>query len=407
MRILILNSWYYPNLMGGAEHSVMLLAEHLAQRGYVVGVFTIDSEIRQLSIETINGVKIFRGSGGMYNIRKAYRPNKPLVESLRNKWLEIRNYSIVSELSKVNTLFKPDLVHVNCIAGMSMSAIKYFQLKQIPIVYTLRDYFLDNPRNIVEKYCWNHPIKKILLSVYRWYTRRISSQVDACTAPSTYTLKYYLDNGYFSKSKIKECIFNSVPINIENTKECIDEKRTHLKRNFMYAGSVTETKGIIPMLTAFMQTNMDCNLYICGTGDLLEYVKGCSIVDSRIKVLGKLKPAELELIYRKSDIMLVPSLWAEPFGRVVIEAAKYGLYVIGSKNGGIPEIIETLKCGCICNPIEINIFKEILEKVYIKDFSDCYNNIVKQIDRYSIERQIDSFEKVYVSLLTEYKTDKL
>lgn len=128
MRILILNSWYYPNLMGGAEHSVMLLAENLVKRGHIVGVFTIDSEKRQLITETIHGVEVFRGSGGKYDIRKAYRPDKPLVESMRNKCLEIRNYSVISELSKVNTIFKPDIVHVNCIAGMSMSAIKYFDL---------------------------------------------------------------------------------------------------------------------------------------------------------------------------------------------------------------------------------------------------------------------------------------
>ena len=400
MRILILNSWYYPNLMGGAEHSVMLLAENLVKRGHIVGVFTIDSEKRQLITETIHGVEVFRGSGGKYDIRKAYRPNKPLVESMRNKWLEIRNYSIVPELSKVYTIFKPDIVHVNCIAGMSMATIKYFQLKHIPIVYTLRDYFLDNPKNIVENYDWKHPIKKGLLASYRWYTRKMSSHVDACTAPSTFTLKYYLDNGYFSQSKVQKCIFNSVPISLENTKKCIEEKKKHQNRNFMYAGSVTETKGIIPMLKAFMQTDMDCCLYICGAGNLMGYVKKCSMEDSRIKILGKLKPAELEQVYKKSDIMLVPSLWAEPFGRVVIEAAKYGLYVIGSKNGGIPEIIETLKCGCICNPLDVDKFKETLESVYVKDFTDVYHHIIKHIDLYSIERQVDSFEKLYTSLLS-------
>lgn len=400
MRILILNSWYYPNLMGGAEHSVMLLAENLVKRGHIVGVFTIDSEKRQLITETIHGVEVFRGSGGKYDIRKAYRPDKPLVESMRNKCLEIRNYSVISELSKVNTIFKPDIVHVNCIAGMSMSAIKYFQLKNIPIVYTLRDYFLDNPKNIVANFGWNHPVKKTILAGYRWYTRRMSSHVEVCTAPSTYTLEYYLNNGYFSKSKIQKCIFNSVPICIEETKQYIADKGLHQRRNFMYAGSVTETKGIKPMLEAFMQTRMNCNLYICGTGNLLDYVKACAKKDDRIKVMGKLKPAELGQIYKKSDIMLVPSLWAEPFGRVVIEAAKYGLYVIGSNNGGIPEIINTLKCGCICNPVDIDKFKEILEKVYIKDFTDTYNNIVHKIELYSIEKQIDSFEEVYSSFLS-------
>ena len=151
MKILLLNSWYYPNLRGGAEHSVKLLAENLAKRGHEVAVFTIDSEKRKMVEEHINGVTIYRGTGGAYDIRKAYRSNKPLMESIKNKYLEIRNYSIIKELSRVNVMFAPDVVHINCIAGMSMSAVLYFRLKRVPIVYTLRDYFLDSPRNIIEK----------------------------------------------------------------------------------------------------------------------------------------------------------------------------------------------------------------------------------------------------------------
>ena len=92
--------------------------------------------------EHINGVTVYRGTGGAYDIRKAYRSNKPLMESIKNKYLEIRNYSIIKELSRVNVMFAPDVVHINCIAGMSMSAVLYFRLKRVPIVYTLRDGFI-------------------------------------------------------------------------------------------------------------------------------------------------------------------------------------------------------------------------------------------------------------------------
>lgn len=396
MNILILNSWYYPNLMGGAEHSVLLLAENLGRRGHRVGVFTIDSEKREIKKETIHGVRVYRGFGGKYDIRRSYRPNKTVIESLWNKWLEIRNYSLISELSEVYSSFKPDIVHVNCIAGMSMSAIKYFQLKKIPIVYTLRDYFLDSPKNIVENPKWNKPFYKVVLSGYRWYTRRMSANVDACTAPSSFTLNYYLSNGYFVNSKIRKKVVNSVKISIPDTGNYIKEKLSHSKRNFMYAGSLVEAKGVIPMLTAFMKTDIECEFYICGTGNLLSYVLQCSNRDPRIKVLGKLKPNELEQIYRKSDIMLVPSLWAEPFGRVVIEAAKYGLYVIGSNNGGIPETINQLQCGEVCKDVaDAELLSQCIINAFYADFSMVHQHILKNIDSYSIDHQIDSFEEIY------------
>ena len=179
MKILLLNSWYYPNLKGGAEHSVKLLAENLVKAGNEVAVFTIDGEEGVFTKESINGVKIFRGTGGIYNIRKAYQSNKTKIESIKNKVLEIYNPSIVKELKFVLNDFYPDIVHANCIAGISLIAIQFFQNIKIPIVYTLRDYFLDNPKNLIEKTSWYNPLKNLLLFIYRTYVKKRVNNVEA------------------------------------------------------------------------------------------------------------------------------------------------------------------------------------------------------------------------------------
>lgn len=403
MKILLLNSWYYPNLKGGAEHSVKLLAENLARRGHDVAVFTIDSKEDKMVKDYIEGVTVYRGTGGLYNIRKAYRLNKPILETIKNKYLEIRNYSVIKELSQVYNMFVPDIVHINCIAGISMSSVLYFHSKQVPIVYTLRDYFLDNPKNIIEKISWMNLPKKITLSLYQRYTKKKSTYVSAVTAPSTFTLNYYLNNGYFKNAICKECIVNSVKIKMSDVDFFIQEKRRHTKRNFMYAGSLTETKGIKPMLAAFMQTTCDAFLFICGSGNLCSYVEECARKDKRIKFMGKLAPKDLSQVYRSSDIMIVPSLWAEPFGRVVIEAAQHGLYVIGSDNGGIPEIIQYIGCGEICNVNDIYSFVHIMEKAYHMNMEDSFRNIKRNIERYSIEQQINDFETLYSNIIPKNK----
>lgn len=47
----------------------------------------------------------------------------------------------------------------------------------------------------------------------------------------------------------------------------------------------------------------------------------------------------LRYYYAAADVVVVPSLWAEPFGKVIIEAMSMAVPVIASDRGGIPEIV--------------------------------------------------------------------
>lgn len=59
--------------------------------------------------------------------------------------------------------------------------------------------------------------------------------------------------------------------------------------------------------------------------------------DSRIRYLGY--QSKIEGIYQASDVIVVPSRWAEPFGLVLIEAAAAGKPVVATRVGGIPEVV--------------------------------------------------------------------
>ena len=59
----------------------------------------------------------------------------------------------------------------------------------------------------------------------------------------------------------------------------------------------------------------------------------------RTHVEGFIDQEKLHEIMKKSSIIVIPSIWKEPFGLVAAEAMSYGTAIIASKVGGLPEII--------------------------------------------------------------------
>ncbi|MGM0588801.1 MAG: glycosyltransferase family 4 protein [Bacteroidota bacterium] len=61
-------------------------------------------------------------------------------------------------------------------------------------------------------------------------------------------------------------------------------------------------------------------------------------LDTSIKFVGHVTDIPQQLAH--TDLVVVPSIWAEPFGRVIIESMAAGVPVIATKVGGIPEILQ-------------------------------------------------------------------
>lgn len=67
---------------------------------------------------------------------------------------------------------------------------------------------------------------------------------------------------------------------------------------------------------------------------------------------------------KDSSIIIIPSLWQEPFGMVVVEAMSNGIAIIASKVGGIPEILKDN--GILINDINFLKLKKVLEDLLSK-----------------------------------------
>jgi glycosyltransferase involved in cell wall biosynthesis len=63
------------------------------------------------------------------------------------------------------------------------------------------------------------------------------------------------------------------------------------------------------------------------------------------------------------DIVVVPSIEPEPFGRVVVEALGLGKFIVASNIGGIPELIDDKKTGFLFEPGNCNKLVDIINDI--------------------------------------------
>ncbi len=109
-----------------------------------------------------------------------------------------------------------------------------------------------------------------------------------------------------------------------------------------------------------------------------------------ITSVGWINHEELPSFYQRSNICVVPSIWAEPFGIVAVEAMACGKPVIASRVGGLKEIVEDGITGFLVPPGDPYALAEKIE--VLLDSSNLREKMGKNA-REKVEREY-SWDKV-------------
>jgi glycosyltransferase involved in cell wall biosynthesis len=387
MKVLIINYYYYPNMVGGTEQSVKLLAEGIVDDGIETAVFTYDGN--EISQDNIEGVVIFRDT---YNTE-----SKGVRSQLMRCYNTFWNSKHYANLDTIVSHFNPDVVNVNNLFYMSPSIWRFFSKKKIPVIHTIRDQWLEFP----------FPMKtrcpKILLSsltfVWQRFICRLSNKyISYVTAPSQYMMEKFISMGYFRNAK-RAVIPNSINLDIDETRRIIAEKnlRSSSDIHYLYVGQLVKHKGILNLLEVWSSLpDKDITLPICGDGPLKEMVLSASENDSRIRYTGQLTKEVLKEQYIAADILIVPSIWEETFGRVIIEGNQYGTPVIGSNRGGIPEVLSETGGGITFQYDSLYDLKHKILLFKNRDVIRYYMNpILDNIEKYQNSNNIDRYIQLY------------
>lgn len=401
MKIMLVNTYYDPDIIGGAEISVKKMAEGLAAKGNEV-VILCTSECNKVDFQSSIRIirRHFKNIISYIKYKKSGKIKKAIFKAI-----DYYNFVNKLEIAKILDDEKPDIIHTNNLMGISASIWKVAKKKNIPVIHTLRDYLLMCPRASLMKNDGSECNECAeLCKIYRRGLRKCSKNVDFVTAPSLCTLSRFVNEGYFQNS-YKKVIYNAIDYDINETKRyCFERKKQINKRDFniIYIGGLYEHKGIKFLLDAFeLIDSENVTLNIAGKGELLSYVQKMQSKDSRIKYHGFLNEADLRKLLEANDLLIIPSLWQEPFGRVILDAYRACIPVIGTDLGGIPELIVDGKTGFLVEPNKTEMMAKRIVELYSTKrlYNEMLDNVVKQIENYSITKQIEKFEECYEQII--------
>lgn len=384
----MVNTLYAPYRVGGAEQSTQLLSEGLSRQGHDVAV-ACTSPKDCLEIRVVNDIKVYG-----VPLRNVYWPFEGRkVAALKGVWHVLNTYNpwMQKALGRLLDVEKPDIVHTHNLGGFTVAIWKAAAERKIAIVHTTRDYSLLCPRNMFRSnencqgQCWT-------CQPFAAPRCRLSRHVDVVVGISDFILNRHLRLGYFSNAHLRTVIHNPYnrPEDTHPSSAC-----SHSALRFGFLGRLSPMKGVERLLEAVTTLDDPPEVDIAGTGDD-GYVRTLrnTYDHPNIRFLGFVDPTAF---FSEIDVLVVPSVWHEPFGRVVIEAYAHATPVIASQRGGLPEIVCDGTTGWTFDPVETGSLRTCIERA--RNEPHRVEAMAKKAKAYAsdfeVERHVDQYAFVY------------
>ncbi|MDH3587772.1 MAG: glycosyltransferase family 4 protein [Gammaproteobacteria bacterium] len=262
------------------------------------------------------------------------------------------------KFEQIAQTFRPDLVHVHNTFPLISPSI-YWKATSMgtPVVQTLHNFRLLCPQamllradKVCEK-CVNHiPWQAVRYRCYRdsaAQTAVLSTMLTVHRMLGTYRSRIaaYIALTEFSRQKFVEGGLPAERIHIKPNFVDIDYQSDGARANGLFVGRLYPEKGLQQLADAAVSVP-GANIDIIGTGPLENMLSkhGC------FSVHGWKTPSEVHAAMRRASYLLVPSIWYETFGLIVIEAFANGLPVIASRIGALQELVTDGVTGLLFDP---------------------------------------------------------
>lgn len=370
-RILIVSNFFPPDVQGGAEVVAYRQAKQLQAIGNEVVVFAggiLGKERATLpnSVELVSGIKV-------------YRVGLRSLEPDENFFCP----SILRRFEALLSTFRPDIVHVHNITGLSLDIISASSDFGAKVMITLHDHWgfcfkntlLRNSGRVCEDssscavckpFTKTSQSAELPIRLRRDFVLTLLGYADALISPSKYLAQAY---AHAPRKSIKDPIVISNGIDLEPFLVVQPQREANTKIDsplhfscFSYLGA---HKGISTLLDAAEILARDDSisgkwkLSIAGHGYLESKVRGdikSGRFGNHLTYHGKLSRQDAISLAVESDVTVLASIWPENEPVSLLEAIAAGSAQLASRIGGNLELVEEGTSGLLfepCNPSDL------------------------------------------------------
>lgn len=324
MKVIQLCKSVYPYSVGGVEVYVHNLTKQLEKRGHQVHLIVTKNNVGKHCPDEI--------SSGT-NVRSILRI------------LDEKHY---------------DCLHIHSFASLGILELGIVLLfnklrKKKPVIITPHGSF----NSVLYNY-YGFSVRFLLQRAYVFYLKNLSTLVDCYIVFTQHQQDLWRRLGFPAEKIVL------LPPFVDLGKEIAGELSVNQNdKSVLYVGRLSKEKGIEFLLRAIaiVHKASDVKLRIVGDGKtrkgLVDLTRELGI-ESEVTFEGNIPHEKLAEIYSKSSIFVLPSICAEGFPLVILEAMKHGLPVITTNVGGQAELVRQGFNGELVNPSES---KRLAEKI--------------------------------------------
>ena len=322
----VINALPPDSKFGGAEVSMGLQMSALKAMGFDISLGVASTEIARTNLPT-SSYHIFPNR----NVYELFSKKQPalfrlvwhLIYFLSLNFLDVRKWL---QIEKIDVL----IVHNEY--GLGFSVPLAARSLGIPVIKVIHDYSIACERATFFRKNMN--CKRICLPCK---PRRFAANFVGYSAFISVSnwMRYWLLNSVMLKGK-GEILSSAIYVVYPRFTEQIPTKNPKSRKYpLAYLGRISAEKGIEFVLEECRKWNL--SIVVAGSGE----TKETDLLKRRFDEVLFLGSVDSVRFLREVEILVVPSKWNEPFGRVVAEAALSGCKVLISRQPGLVEAATT------------------------------------------------------------------